>query len=175
MDMQTRQTCSRYNKLGITLVELLVVVAITGLIIALLLPAIQAARESARRVQCQSHARQIGLSLLQYLDLNHEFPAAAVMHTLTPDVAPLTEFLAPHAENSEAIFRCPSDFKYFDRGERISYEYNGKLAGNTRAELVQDRPLGETIVLFDFENFHGPRGRAGSRNVLYADGRVGPL
>jgi prepilin-type N-terminal cleavage/methylation domain-containing protein len=57
-----------------TLVELLVVIAIIGVLIALLLPAIQAAREAARRIQCASHLKQLALGLQSYHDAHRQFP-----------------------------------------------------------------------------------------------------
>ncbi len=62
------------NRRGFNLVELLVVIAIIGILVALLLPAIQAARESARRTECRSHLREIGLALQSYHDAKGRFP-----------------------------------------------------------------------------------------------------
>ena len=61
---------------GFTLIELLVVIAIIGTLVALLLPAVQAARESARRTQCASNLRQIGVGLQSFHDAKGYFPSA---------------------------------------------------------------------------------------------------
>lgn len=68
----------RASNAGFTLVELLVVIAIIGVLVALLLPAIQAAREAARRTQCTNNLKQVGLATLGYHDATKDLPPVRV-------------------------------------------------------------------------------------------------
>jgi prepilin-type N-terminal cleavage/methylation domain-containing protein/prepilin-type processing-associated H-X9-DG protein len=79
---------------GFTLVELLVVIAIIGVLVALLLPAIQAAREAARRANCVSNLKQFGIALQSYHDQLKTFPAGATNNWTN---RPLDLFASPHA------------------------------------------------------------------------------
>ncbi len=82
------------DRAAFTLIELLVVIAIIGILIALLLPAVQAVREAARRMQCKNHLKQIGLGILNYESVHREFP---LPKTVRPDHNLLT-LLLPYVE-----------------------------------------------------------------------------
>ncbi|MEO0530722.1 MAG: DUF1559 domain-containing protein [Planctomycetota bacterium] len=96
-----------------TLVELLVVVAIIGILVALLLPAVQAARASARRMQCANNLKQIGLGVLQFVDVNRgHFPHLAghihdVPDGVNQEELSWIETLAPYMEDVDTVRLCP--------------------------------------------------------------------
>ena len=102
---RTIGNCAGLRRLpaGFTLVELLVVIAIIGMLIALLLPAVQAAREAGRRTNCQSHLKQLALASLNYHDALRSFPPGVDQRRYPSDRPPvrgysLFVFLLPYFE-----------------------------------------------------------------------------
>lgn len=121
------------DRTGFTLVELLVVIAIIGVLVALLLPAVQAAREAARRMHCSNNLKQHGLALHNYHDVHKRFPPAGSGYGWCNPTAP------NHADSSiknsngwVGLLPFLEEAALYDRYEpkQAACNYMGDIAGS---------------------------------------------
>lgn len=188
------------RRVAFTLVEVLVVIAIIGLLMSILVPSMSRARAAAKRAACASNLKQIGVVMRIYIGENRDrLPYASAMPSVSPlpldtdDAISISDVFRKRLDGDIGIFKCPADPKNarrvapnvdlsFFETERSSYEYRGRLlSGRTTDEVARfltertGRTVGENTiwVLRDYFNFHGKEGKPGARRYLYIDGHVG--
>jgi prepilin-type N-terminal cleavage/methylation domain-containing protein len=162
-----------------TLVEMLVVIAVIGILAAILLPALGRAKESARATACLNNLRQVGTALQLYVqDNNNRLPVMydAMVSTNAPSTNAATiDIVLTNYLGSPKILRCRSDDKDLFEQTGSSYAWNSLLNGQDADHLqvfgIQFDPHNIPVV-FDKEAFHKARGPARGVNYLYADGRI---
>jgi type II secretory pathway pseudopilin PulG len=175
------------------LIELLVVVAILGLLMSIGVPALSRARLASKRTLCSANLHAIGQALELYVSQNNEtwpFASYLISKEEDPNRRAISDVLLTQTSNVREVFRCPSDRirtdssdpningkKTFFESEKTSYEwdilgaFNGVKRGQDWATSAEWLGLGTADVplMQDWDCFHGGKEKAGSVVVMYAD------
>lgn len=120
----SQTSCKGRKRAGFTLVELLVVIAIIGALVSLLLPAVQAARETARRCSCRSNLRQVGLAALNYHGVHRHLPPPKLGSAGTTPLGSTWVLLLPYLEQN-------GRYSQYDLTKSINDPQNAPIASDT--------------------------------------------
>lgn len=164
----------RRTRKGFTLLEILVAIAIVGLVVAIAVPATRQIRANAKSTQCIAKLRGIGIGLSNYFyDHGTTFPIlVTARESKNEDVPAIDTVLLPYVQD-EFVFECPSDHGGLFEKTGSSYFWNSLINGQQLGNMdLFGLVKAETgiPVASDKENFHEDANDG--VNVLYADGHV---
>jgi prepilin-type N-terminal cleavage/methylation domain-containing protein/prepilin-type processing-associated H-X9-DG protein len=190
--MNTLRSCP--SRRGFTLIEMLVVIAILGILIAIILPGISRAREQAMKTRCSAHLKQIGIGAKQYL-MDHKNVYPPVPGAQWDHYGLVADYYRPYLEDSYDVFRCPAQLEDLRKpnaniefpskpGFWPTYEFSGLFtadaSGLGRSATAKHIP-NPTIAAYAWDYPYNPAPayeykymlpHSGGMNVLYADSHV---
>lgn len=154
-----------------TLIEMLVVIAIIGILSAMLSSAVLNSLKSAHQTACLNNLKQLSYALNQYVNEREQFPQATNMPSQNlNDLPGISEALVVYADKQ--LFRCPGDDQNYFTNEESSYEWNTWL-NNQKPVVKIFRNItlkpSDTRVMWDYMPFHGEGEEPGAYNIMYFD------
>lgn len=172
-----RRNEDRRAQRGFTLVELLVVIAIIAMLVTLLLPSVQAAREAARRTQCINNLRQTGLALLVMHDAQNKLPPSRYLNRYPSWFA----IILPYLEGSAEYKLWSLDKPYYDRDNQLaretvipSFRCPSRTSNDLTQEGNQDGPASTLGAIGDYVGNAG-NNRRGGTSYWRSDGGNGVI
>ena len=159
---------------GLTMVEILVVVAILGILAAIIIPVSDRVKKSAMSTQCLGQLRNLGISLNEYfIENGAQFPEMVAARESRDQDDPAMDTVLADYVRDEFAFKCPADNEGIFEETGSSYFWNSLMNGQRLSNmnfLGLTRDAAGIPLISDKENFHEHIGDG--VNILYADGHV---